>query len=96
MNKKLLIIFIVVFLIAGATAISFKDFKTGNKVLKISTKKICEAEILKSVSKKFCHKNTPKEIDVNNKVAIIKDKKSNVIMITNPNNIKKLNPQPIP
>lgn len=87
MKKILLFLILGIFLLGIITAVSFslsnKDFT--EKVLTISTEKICEAELLSNVFTKVCNKNTPKEIIVDeNIISITKDPKTGVIRVSAP------------
>ncbi len=84
MKKILLTIILGIFLLGIITAISIsltdKDFT--EKVLTISTEKICEAELLSNVLTKVCNKDTPKEIDISDSnIQITKNPKTGVIKV---------------
>ena len=86
---KIIIIILIlgIFLLGIITAVSFSiiDVNFTEKVLTISTEKICQVELLSNILNKRCSKNTPKEIDVDeNIISITKDPKTGVIRIKHP------------
>ncbi len=89
MIKKLIlsIIFVIVLIgIIGAGVVSLEivKFDFTEKILTISTEKICDIELLSNVFEKKCDKDTPNEIIVNeNIISITKNPKTDVIMIQN-------------
>ena len=87
MKKIMLFLVLGIFLLGITAAVSFGIIKGDftEKVLTISTEKICEVELLSNVLTKRCNKNTPKEIDVDeNIISITKDPKTGVIKIKHP------------
>ena len=87
MKKIILFLVLGIFLLGIITAVSFSiiDVNFTEKVLTISTEKICEVELLSNVLNKRCNKNTPKEIDVNEDIiSITKNPKTGVIKVKHP------------
>ena len=68
----------------GAVSLGIIDTDFTEKVLTISTAKICEVELLSNVFEKQCDKNTPTEINVDSDmISITKNPKTGVIKIKN-------------
>ena len=85
MGKILLFLVLGVFLLGIMTAVSLSNKDFTEKVLTISTEKICEVELLSNVLSKRCNKNTPKEISVDEDIiSITKNLKTGVIRIKHP------------
>ncbi len=84
MGKILLILVIGVFLIGiiGAFSLSIVEVDFTEKVLTISTEKICEVELISNVFESKCNKDTPKEIDISeSSIIITKNPKTGVIKV---------------
>ncbi len=84
MKIKLTILIIGIFLlgIIGAVGLGIIEADFTEKVLTISTEKICEAEILSNFLTKKCSEYTPKEIDISqSNILITKDPKTGVIKV---------------
>ena len=85
MKKKIIIGLIVGILllgIIGAVAFEIIDKDFTEKVLTISTEKLCEVEMLGNVFNKKCNKDTQKKINIDeNIISITKDTKTGVIRI---------------
>ncbi len=87
-KKMILSIIIVIVLIgiigAGVVSLEIVKFDFTEKILTISTEKICGVELLSTVLERKCSKDTQKEIIVNeNMISITKNPKTDVIMIQN-------------
>ena len=84
MKKTLLFLVLGIFLlgIIGAVGLGIIEVDFTEKVLTISTEKICEVELLSNVLNKRCNKNTPKEIDISDSdISITKNPKTGVIKV---------------
>ncbi len=84
MKIIILILILGVFLlgIIGAVGLGIIEVDFTEKVLTISTAKICEAELLSSIIKKNCNKDTPEEIDISESgISITKNPKTGVIKV---------------
>ncbi len=88
MKKKLILILIFGIILMGivgfigtvSLGIVEVDFK--EKVLVISTEKICEMELLSNILESKCNKDTPEEININESLLrITKDPKTGVIKV---------------
>ncbi|KKK78256.1 hypothetical protein LCGC14_2845410, partial [marine sediment metagenome] len=68
--------------IIGAISLGIIEVDFTEKVLTISTEKICDAELLSNVLEKKCNKDTPKEINVSQSIlSITKNPKTGVIKV---------------
>lgn len=84
MGKIILILILGLFLIGivGAVSLGIIEVDFTEKVLTISTAKICEVELLSNVLEKQCTKDTPKEIDISEtNIMITKNPKTGVIKV---------------
>lgn len=84
MKKLILFLIIGIFLlgILGAVSLGIIEVDFTEKVLTISTEKICDAELLSNVLEKKCNKDTPKEINVSQSIlSITKNPKTGVIKV---------------
>ncbi len=84
MKIILLILILGIFLlgILGAVSLGIIEVDFTEKVLTISTEKICDAELLSNILEKKCNKDTPKEIDVSQSIlSITKNPKTGVIKV---------------
>ncbi len=84
--KKILIISMITILLLGVigavTIFTLLDKDFTEKVLTISTEKLCEVEMLGNVFNKKCNKDTQKKINIDeNIISITKDTKTGVIRI---------------
>ncbi len=82
--KIILILILGVFLLGIIGAVSFGIIEVNftEKVLTISTEKICEVELLSNVFESKCSKDTPKEIDISeSNIVITKNPKIGVIKV---------------
>ena len=82
--KIIIILIIGIFLlgIIGAVGLGIIEVDFTEKVLTISTAKICEAELLSSIIKKNCNKDTPEEIDIiQSNILITKNPKTGDIKV---------------
>lgn len=87
MKKIILFLILGSFLlgIIGAVGLGIIEVDFTEKVLTISTEKICEAELLSSIINKNCDKYTPAKIDVDeNIISITKNPKTEVMKVKHP------------
>lgn len=84
MKIIILILVLGIFLlgIIGAVGLGIIEVNFTEKVLTISTVEICEAELLSSIIKKNCDKDTPEEIDISQSgILITKNPKTGAIKV---------------
>lgn len=68
--------------IIGAVSLGIVEVDFTEKVLTISTQKICDAELLSNIFEKKCDKYTPKEIDISeSNILITKNPKTGAIKV---------------
>ncbi len=68
----------------GAVSLGIIETDFTEKVLKNSTAKMCEVELLNNLLDKKCDKNTPSEIDTKQDVlSITRDPKTNIVRVRN-------------
>lgn len=78
----ILILGILLLAFVGAISLGIIEVDFTEKVLTISTEKICEVEMLSNVLDKRCNKDTPEELDIDNSViSITKNPKTGVIKV---------------
>lgn len=78
----ILILGILLLAFVGAISLGIIEVDFTEKVLTISTEKICEVEMLSNILDKKCDKNTPEELDIDNSViTITRNPKTGVIKV---------------